>query len=136
MAVGTSGRSPSGAAGSAWRVLVVEDEYYIADDIRQDLEAQGAQIVGPIPTVERALETIAKDAAISVAVLDVKLGEEMAWPVVEALRRRGVRHVFATGYASGDIPPIYRDAPLFRKPLATPALIEALLRLRRPVGPT
>ena len=31
------------------RVLLVEDEYYIADDLRRTLRAVGATVVGPAP---------------------------------------------------------------------------------------
>ena len=33
------------------RVLLVEDEYYIADDLRRTLHAAGATVIGPAPTL-------------------------------------------------------------------------------------
>lgn len=43
------------------RVLVVEDEYFIADDLRNALAAQGAAVVGPAPSVHRASELLARE---------------------------------------------------------------------------
>ena len=56
---------PAGASHSAApslagrRVLVVEDEYFIADDLRHQLEACGAEVLGPVPRVGEALALIA-----------------------------------------------------------------------------
>lgn len=119
-----------------WRVLVVEDEYYIADDLRQALEVQGAEVIGPVPTVDRALALVMEGTPISTAVLDVKLGTDMVWPVIDALQQRGVEYVFATGYSDADIPKAYRKAPLFRKPLETPDLIKLLRERRKLAGLT
>ncbi len=39
-----------GPAASRPRVLVVEDEYFLADDIARALVRLGAEAVGPVPT--------------------------------------------------------------------------------------
>ena len=36
-------------------VLVVEDEYVQAEDLCQELEDQGPEVLGPVPTVAEAL---------------------------------------------------------------------------------
>ena len=123
------------SAAELWRVLVVEDEYYIADDLRRALEDEGAQIIGPVPTVERALALVAEEKDISVAILDVKLGDELVWPVVEALRQRGVDYVLATGYSDAEIPPAYLGAALFRKPAETSSLVRSLIERRKAIRP-
>ena len=40
---------------SGRRVLVVEDEYYLADDIGRALRSAGADVAGPVGEVEDAL---------------------------------------------------------------------------------
>ena len=123
--------SGQGSVRGPWRVLVVEDEYYIADDLRRALEDEGAQVIGPVPTVEQALAIIAEGIDISVAVLDVKLADGVVWPVVKALTARGVDHVLATGYSDTEIPAAYQFIELFRKPTETPTLIRHLLERQK-----
>src|SRR5690349_3613845 len=50
-------------------VLIVEDEYLIADDIAQVLEQAGAAVVGPAPTRATALALLTSER-IDIAVLD------------------------------------------------------------------
>ncbi len=126
-AVMDEGENRPSASGTL-RVLLVEDEYYIADDLRRALADEGAQVIGPVPTVERALALIAEEASISIAVLDIRLGGQVVWPVVEALRSRGVDYIFATGCSASEIPLAYRGASLFRKPVDIPALVSRLLK--------
>jgi hypothetical protein len=58
------------------------------------------------------------------AILDIKLGDELVYPLADALRDRGVPFIFATGYDASAIPKVYKDVPLMEKPVA---LEEALL---------
>ena len=80
------------------RILVVEDEYLIAMMLRDALEDVGSVVVGPVPSVEKAIKTIAADSNIDAAILDVNLGGVMAYPVAEALIARNIPFVFTTGY--------------------------------------
>lgn len=97
------------------KVLIVEDEYLIASALRQLFEMQGAFIVGPAATVSAALELIAAAPQLDCAVLDVKLGDVFVFPVAEALRARGVRYAFMSGYDPSSLPSAYRDAKYFDK---------------------
>ncbi len=40
------------------RILVVEDEYFLAEDPREALDRQGGEVLGPVPTVSEALELL------------------------------------------------------------------------------
>jgi CheY-like chemotaxis protein len=75
------------------RILVVEDEYMVAEDLRVELESMGAEVLGPVPSVARALALLARTSEIDAAILDVNLGSEMVFPVAEALRERRAVHV-------------------------------------------
>ena len=50
------------------RVLVVEDEFYIADDLARALRAAGASVIGPCATVAQA-EAAVVDSAFDFAIL-------------------------------------------------------------------
>jgi DNA-binding response OmpR family regulator len=113
------------------RVLVVEDEYFIADDIARALRMLGAEVIGPLPTREAALDAFASEERIDVAVLDINLRGEAIYPVADALRKRGVPFVFATGYDPASIPEPYRSVARWDKPFDPSALVAALAALPR-----
>ncbi|GJE75274.1 response regulator [Methylorubrum suomiense] len=107
-------------------VLVVEDEYFIADDMRRIFEEGGATVIGPVGSVGDALKVIADTPKIDGAVLDINLREIMVFPVADALRQRGVPFVFATGYEQAAIPPHLRDAVHCEKPVEAARIAEML----------
>ncbi|MCB8822877.1 response regulator [Microvirga rosea] len=82
------------------RVLVVEDEWLVADYIVDVLEEAGHEVAATAATGEKAIEHLEQDA-IDVALLDIKLkGSLSGIDVAQAARARGIPHVFITG--SGD----------------------------------
>ena len=99
------------------RILVVEDEYMMADDLQYDLEQAGAQVIGPVPSVADALRLLATQEAIDGAILDVNLRGEKAYPVADVLRERGIPFVLATGYEQWALPEAYKDVPRCEKPV-------------------
>lgn len=110
------------------RLLVVEDEYLVADEIRHDLEALGAHVVGPAPSLAGALAMLEDDAAIDGAILDINLCGEMVYPVAGALHARHVPFVFWTGYADPALPEDFVATPRLQKPSSATELVRALLR--------
>jgi hypothetical protein len=54
------------------------------------------------------------------AVLDINLRGELVFPLVAALKRRGLPFIFATGYDRGNIPQQYRDVPPLREAAGYP----------------
>lgn len=111
------------AAGK--RILVVEDDYFIAKCLARDLRRAGAEVLGPAPTVGEALDLIAA-GPLDGAVLDVNLRGEMAFPVADALARSGVPFIFATGYSADMLPRRYAAVPRCDKPVDPDALAAAL----------
>ncbi|WP_156443027.1 response regulator [Blastomonas sp. CCH3-E3] len=61
------------------RVLVVEDDFLIADDFSRRLVAHGAQIVGPAATLDAALQALDQAGSVDVAVLDINLRGTLVW---------------------------------------------------------
>ena len=76
---------PSRLPAMTVRVLVVEDEAIVAIDIADQLTEAGFLVVGPAPSVAKALKLI-EDVGCDVAVLDVNLRDETAEPVARELR--------------------------------------------------
>ena len=108
-------------------ILVVEDEYLIADEMAKALSRYGADVLGPVSTVALANELIAAEGdRLHGAVLDLNLSGEMVFPVADALRARGVPFLFATGYNAWNVPERYVDVPRCEKPVDMSAVAREL----------
>lgn len=107
------------------RILVVEDEYFIADGLSRHLKTSGADVLGPVPTVADALHLIGTEP-LNGAILDIKLRDDLAFPVADALIERNVPFVFATGYGSDVIPERYAGIARCEKPSDPGAFIQLL----------
>lgn len=110
-------------------ILVVEDEFFLAQEMQQDLQDVGAMVLGPEPSVDRALARISEGLRIDVAVLDVNLGGEKVFPVADALAARNIPFLFVTGYENMMIHSRYPHVIKFDKPTDMPRLIRALKKL-------
>ena len=107
------------------RILVVEDLYYLAMDVKAALANVGAEVVGPFPNSRAAARSL-KEAAPDCAVLDVNLGEGASFDLARSLRGMGVPFLFFTGYDPGAIPAEFADVRRLEKPVATERLLEAV----------
>lgn len=110
-----------------YRVLLVEDEYFIAMELADLFRRRGAEVVGPVPSVDEALDLIAANARLDGAVLDINLHGEMAYPVADMLVARKVPFVFATGYDRETLPPRFAQARFCNKPVVVEQVVQALL---------
>jgi CheY-like chemotaxis protein len=98
------------------RVLIAEDEYLLASKMVEELAKLGVETIGPASTVKRALDLVEHCGPLDAAMLDIKLRNEMIFPVADALRARGVPFVFTTGYNQKIIPDGYKDVVRYEKP--------------------
>ncbi len=120
----------SDKADAATRILVVEDDYFVASEIEAGLVDAGFTVVG---VAASAAEAIARAAAAkpTLAIMDIRLsgkgdGVEAAMAL---LREQGIRCIFATAHADEHMRMRgSRAAPLgwLQKPFTMPALVEAV----------
>lgn len=110
---------------SAKRILIVEDEYFVADDVRRVLEEAGAIVIGPAPSVEAGMHLI-DGFPIDGAVLDIRLDGEAVFPIAERLQELGIPFVFASAFIQGQIPERYAGYYLSEKPTDVGAIAVAL----------
>ena len=115
------------------RVLVIEDEYFIGDDLEKVLGEHGAHVIGPIGNLDQAMAQVSEDG-FEIAVVDINLHDEAAYPVADELRRRNVPFVFATGYSRETIPPRFEDVELWEKPYDEHELVKSIARLCKELG--
>jgi len=107
------------------RVLIVEDDPYIAVALEDLLAEQGLVVAGVARSLAAALR-LAAQADIDLALLDVNLGTEKIDPVAEALAARGRPFIFTTGCGRAGLPENFADAPLVEKPFYIEEIIGAL----------
>jgi DNA-binding response OmpR family regulator len=107
------------------RVLVVEDEAILAIDIAEQLAEAGFLVVGPAPSVAKALRLIV-DVGCDIALLDVNLRDETAEPVARELRSRRTPFLFLSAVSREQLASGFRDEVLLPKPTRPAVLIAAL----------
>lgn len=110
------------------RVLVVEDEAYVALDLRRLLRDHGAVVVGPAPDLIAA-EALLQKQEIDAAVLDVNLNGQFSYELAEALSAQGVPLMLLTGYDGWSLPDAARRHPRLAKPFETRAVLEMVTSL-------
>jgi two-component SAPR family response regulator len=112
--------------------LIVEDEYLIAADLSDTIESLGAKVLGPVASVEAALDLIEEHGRrMDGAVLDVNVRDKRVYPVADALMSLGVPFIFTTGYDAVAIPSRYADVPRCEKPVERERLMRCLESARR-----
>jgi DNA-binding NtrC family response regulator len=108
------------------RILIVEDEYMIADNLREEFESAGAVVLGPASNVEDALAVLSCESTLGGAVLDINLAGETSYPVADELIRRHIPFVFTTGYDRHAVPEQYKHITRCQKPIQPSAVSDAI----------
>lgn len=117
MTEGPGKMTGSSPATAKRRILVVEDEMLIGMLLEDMLTDLGHEVAAVVPRLKEALAAVERET-FDCAVLDVHLHGESAFPVAEALGKKGVPFVFATGYGERGLPETYRGRPVLQKPFA------------------
>lgn len=114
-------------------ILIVEDEFIIAMDLKVMLERLGWRVLGPVPKVANALRLL-EDELPTLALLDVNLGDQLVTPVAEALRSRGVPSAVASAYDKPELigGAVLAGVPNAGKPTSEWSLLEVLAKLSPP----
>jgi len=110
-------------------ILIIEDEYFLADDLANEFVERGADIVGPLNQVADAMELLESGARIDAALLDINVKNEQIFPLADALRQRNIPFVFTTGYGKDWVGPEFAEVPLCEKPLDLPTVVNCLAGL-------
>ncbi|WFU12070.1 response regulator (plasmid) [Rhizobium sp. CB3090] len=89
-------------------ILIVEDEFFIAMDLRAALIKEGFRVLGPVGSVQGAVDLLEEERP-DAAVLDVSLGDGKVTPVAILLKSLGVPFVLASACERSELA---RDAIL------------------------
>lgn len=108
------------------RILVAEDEFVVADELRAALDRAGSVVLGPAASVDHAIALIRSERRIDGAILDVNLGGEPIFAAADLLAERNVPFVFATEYDRAALPARFADVRRYEKPVAMERVVRAI----------
>lgn len=111
------------------KILVVEDEYLIADDLTALLREAGADVIGPAASLPSAVRLASDTELIDAAVLDINLRGVAVFPLADELVRRNVPILFMTGYGETNVPSEYCSFGRCEKPMGAAHVVEELTSL-------
>ncbi len=114
------------------RVLIVEDEAIIAFSLEASLQDFGHQIAGIAGRLQNAME-LAKNLEFDVAIVDLKLHDELSLPLADMLVEMGRPFVFTTGYGETELVASYAK-PMLAKPYDEKELMERLRQVMFEAG--
>jgi DNA-binding response OmpR family regulator len=106
-------------------ILVVEDEYLVAELVSDTIQEHGGAVVGPASDIDKARRLV-RESQIDGAILDIKLNGKTSLPLVDELVRRGTPVILATGYAASHLPSGYDHLPRLSKPFQIGALLQLI----------
>jgi CheY-like chemotaxis protein len=110
------------------KILVVEDNYFMALDLSQMVEELGGAVVGPVGRLAEGFD-LARSDGLSAAILDVNLGDENTFSLADGLLAARIPVIFATGYDPKILPERFADLPRLSKPFTARSVEKALQKV-------
>lgn len=110
------------------RILIIEDEFLVADYLESIVRQMGHDevfVAHDLSTGMTLLNAISPDFAI----LDVNVGEALVFPLATELLQRKIPFVFSTAKPQEWLPDEWRNYPIVPKPLETKRLATAMAAL-------
>jgi DNA-binding response OmpR family regulator len=114
------------------RILVVEDENWLAMELSWLVQEAGYAVLGPERSVAEACKLLDR-IAVDLALLDVAVGDDTVFPLSRVLEDMGVPFIFLTG-KPGLLPAEYSWRPLVPKPWQPTALLALISRVLGPMA--
>jgi CheY-like chemotaxis protein len=102
-------------APSLRRVLIVEDEWFLATMLEEMIAELGHSVFAVASKLKDGL-ALAERGDFDFAILDVSLHGEMSHPIADVLDGRGLPYAFATGYGAPGVNGSRKNAPTLSKP--------------------
>jgi DNA-binding response OmpR family regulator len=114
------------------KVLVLEDDFWIADVVLDWLGLAGHEVIGPFFENANAIKAIV-DLKPDMAVLDVNVGGGVSGkPTAELLASLGTPYIVLTGYNRMDVSDFGKASAWLIKPVLERELLEAVQKCLSP----
>jgi DNA-binding NtrC family response regulator len=97
----------------------------VAMMVEQVLTELGLCVVGPYGTIDDALQAV-RESPVDAAILDINLGGQSVYPLVDFLTTRGLPTAFISGYGAESVDRRYGHIPLMQKPIDRQILLNLL----------
>lgn len=107
------------------RVLIVEDDYFLAAELAALLQEFGASVLGPVGQAADALRLVSEGEPDCV-LLDINLRGELAFGLAEYMQASGITVILTTGYDRWVLPETLQETICLRKPVDLDVLIERI----------
>ena len=108
-----------------FRILVTEDDYFIAKSVARTLAKTGAVVVGPLSTDMDVHRHIAQ-CDFNLAVLNVRLRDASFFRTADWLQACGIPFIFMSGYDREFIPERFSAVPRCLKPHHEDELVDLI----------
>lgn len=106
------------------RILILEDDPFIALDLQSILEADGHEVIGVFDSVDDAYEHIEDN--FDYALLDVDVVGGKSFGVASALIERRIPFAFVSASSPGELPHALRQAAFIPKPFEERTILKSL----------
>ncbi|MTE01601.1 hypothetical protein GIY56_15035 [Paracoccus sp. YIM 132242] len=113
-------------------ILVVEDDFFVADKLSREIRAGGDTVVGPFADVHDAIHRV---GLVQAAILDVRVQDESSFQVADSLNHHGIPFVFLTGYDPQAVPVRFPRRHVYTKPSHAAPLLHDLHQQHRALAP-
>jgi DNA-binding response OmpR family regulator len=100
----------------ACEILLVEDEFLIALDVKVRLEEAGYRVLPPVASVEDAMAAM-DETSVCAAILDMNIRGSTSLPVAERLEREGVPFIFLSGNDTSHLQERFSEHLVLNKPI-------------------
>jgi DNA-binding response OmpR family regulator len=106
------------------RILILEDDPFIALDLQAILEADGHEVVGIFDSLDEVYEHI--EDRFDYALLDVDVVGGKSFGVAAALAERRIPFAFVSASSPGELPHSLRQAAFIPKPFEEHVILQSL----------
>ena len=106
------------------RVLILEDDPFIALDLQGIVEGEGHEVVGVHRSMAEARTRLSD--RIEFAFLDIDVLDGKSFDFASVLKDRKIPFAFVSGSSRGELPAKFRDAHFVAKPYSESAIVRLL----------
>lgn len=111
------------------RILVLDDEWLVAEQYTNSLIGAGCSVVGPFHDLKGAFEAV-EEAELDFAVVDFNIDGDDATPLLDLLEKRKIPFLVVSGYGSGfDLPRDVRAHEFLPKPASPAAMLSRVAQV-------
>lgn len=120
----------SSAPATGARILILEDDVFLADDMCRSLQDAGYEVLGPFDEYSAELNQ-AFDRRPHAAILDMLLSGGSTSAIVDRLQSLEIPIIVPAGYAHSEVRERITDLSLVEKPYAMNRIVAAVRSVLR-----